>query len=331
MGSNRGRSRGFTLIEALVALVIFGIITAALSMALSTALSAQVRIAAYRRQDAEVRSVFRYLSRDFAAAYASPNDPNSMFIAGTSPQAQQNQSYDPGLVTLETMDARIPNSDPSIDPALQQGASGPGSGQFASGVSGSAGQSGNVQPSWDCALVRYSLDAQGALRRSSVAVPSVQTLQQAASESGQQPTSGIPAGIMQSNVAIAHNVKQVEFEFYDPTQQTWRSEWDFEQPQYVIYLQQQAQANSAASGSSSSASSSSAASSVSNGSSTGDNQLPPFVRVTVTMSVPNGGTKSYTSTFSVTSPQPVQPNTPPPAQSTTSGSSSGSSTSSGGL
>ncbi len=323
MASRRCRRRGFTLIEALVALVIFGILTAALSLALSTALSAQVRIAAYRRQDAEVRSIFRFLSRDLAAAYASPSDPNCMFIAGTSPQAQQNQSYDPGLLTLETMDARIPNTDPNIDPALGAGAPGPGTGQFASGVSNAAGQNATAQPSWDIALVRYSLGSHGALRRSSVAVPSVQTLQQAASEGSQQPDSGIPAGIMQSNVAIAHHVKQIEFEFYDPNQQTWRQEWDFEQPQYAQYLQEQAQANSSSGGNSSSSSSATS-------SATGDNQLPPFVRVAVTMELPDGSTRSYTSTFSVTSPQPVQPNTPPPAQSSSSGTSAGGSTGTGG-
>ncbi len=328
MASRRRGGRGFTLIEALVALVIFGILTAALSLALSTALSAQVRIAAYRRQDADVRSVFRFLSRDFAAAYASPNDPNSLFIAGTSPQAEQNQSYDPGLITLETMDARIPNTDPNVDPALGQGTSGPGTGQFASGVNAATTQDQNVQPSWDAALVRYTLDPQGALRRSAVAVPSLQTLQQAASENSQQSNAGIPAGIMQNNVAIAHHVKQIEFEFYDPNQQTWRQEWDFEQPQYAQYLQQQAQANSAsgAGGSSSSTNSSSASAA----SSTGDNQLPPFVRVALTMELPEGGTRTYTSTFSITCPQPVQPNTPPPAQTSTSGSSTAGSTGAGG-
>src|SRR5262245_18590019 len=74
---------GFTLMEALVALIIFGIITSAVSLSLSAAMNAH-RISTERQEETgSVRALFGALTRDIQAAIASPNDPNSVFMAGT--------------------------------------------------------------------------------------------------------------------------------------------------------------------------------------------------------------------------------------------------------
>ena len=75
-------SRGFTLLEALVALVIFGVLTLSLSLALTTALHAQVYAQQRQQEEGTVRAIFGSLSRDVQAAYVSLSNPAAIFIAG---------------------------------------------------------------------------------------------------------------------------------------------------------------------------------------------------------------------------------------------------------
>src|SRR5581483_410100 len=105
----RKQARGFTLVEALIALVIFGLITFALSMSISVALRAQT-VSTERQQDTgEVRAIFGQLNRDLNAASGSLNNPASAFIAGGS-QGGRNATGS-GLLTLTTLSHRIEADD----------------------------------------------------------------------------------------------------------------------------------------------------------------------------------------------------------------------------
>ena len=111
--------RGFTLLEVMVALVIFGIITIALSNAMSAAMRA--RLLAEQRQDdsASVRAVFSILGRDLQGAYGSVYDPNSIFVTGGG--GSGNSQSTAAVGSLLTMAAIVAphqfTTDPNVDPS----------------------------------------------------------------------------------------------------------------------------------------------------------------------------------------------------------------------
>src|SRR5579862_8995824 len=78
----RAPSYGFTLVEVLVSLVIFGIISLALSLALAESLRGQTQLKSKQDQAAIVRAVFDVITRDLHSAYPSLNSSSSIFIAG---------------------------------------------------------------------------------------------------------------------------------------------------------------------------------------------------------------------------------------------------------
>lgn len=188
----RKRARGFTLVEALIALVIFGLITFALSMSISVALRAQ-SVSTERQQDTgEVRAVFGQLNRDLNAAFGSLNSPASAFIAGGN-QGGRNATGS-GLLTLTTLSHRIEADDLA---------------------GGNPVTTAAPPPQSDCALVRYDLDpATGTLARLESAVPNPQAVSQ---------PSASPANVLSQRV-LALNLR-----FWDTTNKTWRADWDFEQ------------------------------------------------------------------------------------------------------
>jgi type II secretory pathway pseudopilin PulG len=301
--SHRGR-RAFTLIEALVALLMFTVIMASLSLAFRTLTKTETKSSARQDDNAVVRVIFDALRRDIQAAYASTNDPMSVFIANTSPSGGGgNQSAtgsdtttvgSPGILTFTTNSYRI-----QADELSQQGGA-----QSTSAIGSNNGNSSNAIPQAGFQIVRYDLDSgSGTLLRSVFTAPNL-TLVQA-------PSPGDPGSI------LASGITNIQFQFWDPNQNTWRDSWDYEQSNLTT-----SQANSGTSGAASgtsggtsagsSASSSSSSSSTSTattsyttltgttiGATTGDVTFPSAVQVTVEMRNSNGERVTYSTIIPV--------------------------------
>jgi len=197
------RRSGFTLLEALIALVMFTIITFALSLALSTAVRSH-DAAQKREHDAStVRSVFSIISRDIQGAFISKRNPASVFIANNGGSGSSSSAATTGsLLTITTLSYRVQPGD-FADPLLSP-----------DGNTQSVDPAG-VTPQADFALVRYDLDTtSGTLTRSVVPVPNL--------DLNKEP-SGTPDSI------LSDRVTSLTLRFYDPAQKTWRNDWDYQQ------------------------------------------------------------------------------------------------------
>jgi prepilin-type N-terminal cleavage/methylation domain-containing protein len=73
--------RGYTLLEMMIAMIMFLFITVATSFALSSALKSQQSAQRKIEESQELRSLVGFLSRDIRAAYASEANPNTFFLA----------------------------------------------------------------------------------------------------------------------------------------------------------------------------------------------------------------------------------------------------------
>jgi len=299
---NRRSRAGFTLIEALIALVMFGLITMSLAMALSAAMKAQ-QVSARKQDDAgTARAVFGTMTRDIEAAYGSMNSPASVFITGGASGGGGGGSTiqtSPGLLLFSTLSHRIQDG--------RDMSQGPVGGMPTAAQSA---LSSDTPPQSDMALVRYNLDsATGMLTRTAISVPYAQDLD--------QQTPG-PA------VTLAQHVVSLTFRYWDFNQQNWRDSWDYEQQNQQGVTPTSAGTSSATPASGATGSS---ASSQANQSTTGDATLPGAVEVTLVVMRENGTTANYMTTIPIVAPQPyVDPNTQAqnngtaPASTTTSGS-----------
>ena len=300
-----GTSRGFTLLEALIALVIFGIIMFAISNMLSTTLYAQTSVQRQQEESGAVRAVFSSLQRDLSAAYASGNNTNTVFIAGggqSSSSGGGSRSASSSLITLTTLAHRIQIDDLTGD------SSGSSSNRGASAASGI--------PQSDTALVRYDLDPQtNRLTRHSISVPSLSALIQA------QP------GIQD---VLADNVRSLTLRFWDSTQNTWRTDWDYE-TQAPTPSATGAAANSGsgtggsgsgASGGAGSTAAASAQPSTSTTTGSGDQTLPVSVEITLELVRKNGTIATFMTSVPILAPQPAAA-TPAPTTPAAGGTSTG--------
>lgn len=276
---------GFTLIEALVALVIFGIISVVLSAALTGSLDAQAHLQQRQEQSSEVRAVFGNLTQDIQSAVGSLNNPDSVFITGASQSSSSSStgavSNSSSLLTLSTMTQTLINPDISMDGA------------------NSNGPNPITQPQSASSYVRYDLNSgTGALTRSTINVPNLQQLAQASP--GQETT-------------LAEHVESLQLQFWDPKTQQWTSGWDYEQSVVSQSIQSAAASSSSASGSSSASSSTPP---------TGNVVLPSAVQVTLVLRNRSGGSDTYTTSIPVVGGlAPAQPqNTAPAPSSSTTGS-----------
>jgi prepilin-type N-terminal cleavage/methylation domain-containing protein len=283
------KRRAFTLIEVLVALVIFGVITVALSFTFDTALTTQEANTRRLEELGAVRSVFDYMGRDIQQAYASPNFTASSFIASGSQSGPQSASSG-GLLTLMTRGNRLVSDAPTT---------------AGTAPAGPAAATSTTDPQSETALVRYDFDPQArTLSRTVVPVPNLQQLQQA-----------VPSG----DTVISGLIDDISLRFWDTTALTWRSDWDYEQQN------QQAAAATGAGGTTAGVSATSggagASASVSTPGSatsttTGDTMLPSAVEVTVTIRHPDGTTATYVSTIPIVT-FPLADGTAPPTNTTT--------------
>jgi prepilin-type N-terminal cleavage/methylation domain-containing protein len=277
------RSRGFTLFEVLVALVIYGVITVALSFTFATALKTQEANSRRVEEQSAVRAVFDYMARDLQLAYASSNSTASAFIAGAGQSGPQGSSGG-GLLTLMTRGNRILN-----DPQSSSGSS------VASGTSGPTSATA-ANPQSETQMVRYDFDPRAhTLTRTAIAVPSLQVIQQ---------TNPDPDSV------ISSLVDNISLRFWDPTALSWRTDWDYEQ-------QNQQTAAAGATGAAGTAAGTTgttgaaAQSSATGANATGDITLPGSVEVTVTIRHADSTTATYVSTIPVLTPQVVDGMAPP--------------------
>ena len=293
--------RGFTLIEALVALLMFTVIMASLSLAFSTLTKTHNRSTARQDDNASVRVIFDALRRDIQAAYASTYDPMSVFIGnsagsgGGSSQSSTGSSTttvgSPGLLTFTTNSYRIQADE------LNQG----GGAQGTSAIGGNAGatDSSNVTPQAGFQIVRYDLEsASGNLLRSVFTAPNL-TLVQA-------PSPGDPGSV------LASGITNIQFQFWDPNQNTWRDSWDYEQSNLTTSQANSSSATGGATGGTSAGTSAGTSSSTSTastsyttltgttiGATTGDVTFPTAVQVTIEKLDSNGQRVTYTTIIPV--------------------------------
>lgn len=75
------RARGYTLIEMLVALIIFALISVATGFMMSSALRGQAQLAARTSEAQEVRALMALLTRDLRSAYVVTGSPSTYFVA----------------------------------------------------------------------------------------------------------------------------------------------------------------------------------------------------------------------------------------------------------
>ncbi len=281
------RKTGFTLIEALVALVIFGIITVVLSAALTGSIEAQQHMQQRLEQTSQVRAIFDFLTHDIQSTVGSLNNPSSVFLTGASLNPSSSSSSSTGgstgpisnassLLTLST------RTQVMTDPQLA-----------ASGMNSNPAAQTSI-PHSATNYVRYDLDSStGSLTRSTMNVPNLTQLAQASP--GQEST-------------LAQHVDSLQFQFWDPTNQSWTNQWDYEQTTVSQNI-----ANAAASSSASSSSTASASTAALPGNMT----LPTAVQVIVVLRNRSGGTDTYTTTIPVVAGlAPAQPQNTAPAATT---------------
>jgi prepilin-type N-terminal cleavage/methylation domain-containing protein len=278
---------GFTLLEALVSMVIFGIITLSLSLAFSTAIRSQQANTQRFMETGTVRVVLNTLSRDIQSAYASALNPASVFIANGGQSSSASGST--GLLTLMTRSYRIQAAyvtDPN-DPNSQSPAS-----------LGSTNQNNDTTPPQsDIVLVQYDLDTQsGTLHRTMTNVPNQQSLSQNSS-----------GGI---ETVVSTNIVSLTLRFWDSTQQNWRTDWDYQQqnqpapPSATAGTTGQTGASGQSGGAtggttagqtSGASTASSQTTSASGGTVSGDPALPSQVEITIVVKRQDGTTATYQS------------------------------------
>jgi type II secretion system protein J len=78
------RQHGYTLIEVLVAMIMFAFISAATTVSLNAALRGQQAAQYASDALADARAALGTMSRDLRAAYASQGNPNTLFVASRS-------------------------------------------------------------------------------------------------------------------------------------------------------------------------------------------------------------------------------------------------------
>ena len=255
--------RGFTLIETLVALVIFGIITVAISLAFNTAVRTQEVNDRRQEELGAVRSIFDTLTRDIQAASGSANSQSSVFMSGSGGN---------GLLTFSTRSRAIQASEASDENASNDGS------PFGIQSGGGAASS----PQSDIALVRYDFDSQSeTFKRSTLAVPNLTSFQPGGSDSQ----------------TIAKRIVSINFQYWDAANSSLRSDWDYEQTK-----QQSSDSSGTSSGAKIRGLGEGGANSNDQASS-GDSSLPGFVKVSVTIRLKDGTTADYSTSILIIATQ----------------------------
>ena len=184
------RARGFSLIEVLVSLIIFGFITLATGFALTTVLRTQAAVRNRADTLQEVRGISAVLSQDLRFAFASANDTNTLFVNGGTVQG--------ALLTFTTLSGRIAESD---QPTNQQGPN-----------------PTDIQavPQSPLRTITYAHDpSTGVFSRIESTVPGTDAITVAGNAIGTPQT------------VLSRRVRSITFEFYDSQNQAVRQDWNY--------------------------------------------------------------------------------------------------------
>lgn len=100
------KQRGFTLIEVIVALTMFGVIMTAVTFAVSAVLQASQRSQQRLNASTDARGLLSFLGHDLQAAFASTQNPSSIFI-GNGGDGANSSIGNMGVLTLATSLHRI--------------------------------------------------------------------------------------------------------------------------------------------------------------------------------------------------------------------------------
>jgi hypothetical protein len=175
----------------------------ALSLAFNTVTRAQDSSEVHQSDNGNIRVIFDNLKRDLQDAYASVNDPQSVFVAGgTATGSGQNEIGSPGLLTFSTQNYTI------LAPELSD----PSTANSPSAQTGSVA----ANPQSGVQIVRYDLETgSNNLIRSVTTVPNLNLVN--------APQPGDPGTI------IGTSVVSITFQYWDPIQTMWRTSWDYEQ------------------------------------------------------------------------------------------------------
>lgn len=281
LNRKRGSARAFTLLEALVALVIFAVISVALSLSLTTAFQAQAKAQQREDEAGAVRAVFGYLTRDLQSAFISKNNPAFIFQGGQAGSAA-NSATSGGLLTLTTLAHRI-----ETDETTMAASSGGGASNNANAA---------IQPQADFMLVRYDLEPNtGSLLRTVSAVPNLEMV-------------GQPISTPQA--VLADRIANLTLRFWDTQQKGWRNEWNYQPPEPTTQAAGQAGSGQTNTGQTTSGA---AQPNTNSSTSTGDTTLPAAVEVTLVLARKDNAPITYTTMIPVVAPYESTTTTQQPA------------------
>lgn len=271
------KQQGFTLIEVIVALTMFGVIMTAVTFAVSAVLQASQRSQQRLNASTDARGLLSFLGHDLQAAFASTQNPSSVFI-GNGGDGANNSIGNMGVLTLATSLHRI--DAPELDDT----------GSSTAQPASPNGQ-GMSPPQSDVEMIRYDFDPETkVVSRQHSGVPNLKLLAQQTS---------LPETV------IARNVLEFRLRFWDAESRQWRQSWDFQQ------------ANQKTEGAGASGQGNGGNNSKSNNSETkGDDMLPSAVEITITIRQSDGSPSTYTTVIPIHATQPLSKPPPPPTQGT---------------
>ena len=283
--------KGFTLLEALVAMVMLTVIMYAVTMALSVSLRAQTTSSQRQEESGTVRAIFGILGRDLQAACGSLNSPASVFMAGGSGGKSATES----LLTFTSLSGRIQAEGLDQPDAKSSDPSQPSA------------------PQSDMALIHYEFDSlTGTLRRTVSQVPNLQAMM--------QPTTTESEGV------LAREVQSIRLRFWDAENKNWREDWDFVQQKQAQSQNtsngqssqngQNGQGNQSGQNGQNNGGSSGDDSSNGNGAD-GDKKLPGAVEITLTLKKKTGASITYTTMLPIVAPELQKKIDTPSSQSNT--------------
>ncbi|MDE2126406.1 MAG: prepilin-type N-terminal cleavage/methylation domain-containing protein [Armatimonadetes bacterium] len=281
----RAARSGFTLLEAIVAMVMMAVIMTALALAMSVALQAQERSSHDLTDSGSVRAAFNTLTQDFHGATAS-NSGVSVFVAGGQGGGSSAAAAFGNLVTLTTDSNIVAAPDLTMS---------------AGSINPQQMQNSATMPQTDALVVRYDFDqSRQELIRTVSPVPDLADV-----ETPDTSAQGI----------LCQHVLNISIQYWDLNQLTWRSTWDYEGSLGSDFTATSTGTSTGAGAASGSSSSSSSTSTLPPGQNAAgqDTVLPALVDISMTVADSSGIPHTSETWIPIAVTQPIDrtPGTPP--------------------